>query len=261
MIFLARNSSIREWRDEMPTMSLPALSTLWSLDASENESTSAPPPAERTSPAENDKRPFVNNSNANTLSVDGVEEVLRTGVILTITFPTAMVTPDKIDAEDLESPIDIWPSLDATFIWRTQSQGELSVRGPLIPGQSYRFRLKQEAQDVTGNPLQADDWGFEMVAPRCCASSKKAMASAAVLMRRPQIPLGFNYPVRLSDAASGVWFQDRASREKFPAEILLNVPEGEMANVAVLDAIGRHGGRNYRIACPAVEAASRRPPL
>ena len=43
----------------------------------------------------------------------------------------------------------------------------------------------------------------------------------------PQIPIEFNYPIRLSDAAKGVWFQDRASRQKYPAEILLNVPEGE----------------------------------
>ena len=27
----------------------------------------------------------------------------------------------------------------------------------------------------------------------------------------PQVPLEFNYPVRLADAANGVWFQDRIS--------------------------------------------------
>ena len=195
-----------------------ALSTLLSLGASESEPASAPPPAEQTTPA--DKRPFVNNPDANGLSVDGIEEPLHAGVILTITFPTAMVAPDKIDAEGMESPVEIWPSLDTDFVWRTQSQGELIVKGPLIPGQPYRFRLREGARDVTGSAVE------------------EGYGERSSLNASPQVPLVFNYPVRLSDAAGRLWFQDRASWQKFPAEILLNVPEGEMASAPTVDATG-----------------------
>ncbi|MGA7901674.1 MAG: alpha-2-macroglobulin family protein [Terrimicrobiaceae bacterium] len=214
-----------------------ALSTLLPLGASENDPASASAPPERIALADNDERPFVNNPNANGLSVDGFEEALHSGTILTITFPAAMVTQGMIDAEDVESPIDVWPSLDANFIWRTQSQGELIVRGPLIPGQSYHFRLREGAKDATGSALQANDWGFEMFAPMLRVI-EEGYGERSSLNATPQVPLAFNYPVRLSDAASGIWFQDRASRERFPAEILLNVPEGEMANAPAVDATG-----------------------
>ena len=99
-----------------------ALSTLLPLGASENDPASASPPPERTALADNDERPFVNNPNANGLSVDGFEEALHSGAILTITFPTAMVTQDMIDAEDVESPIDVGPLSTRT------SSGALSRR-------------------------------------------------------------------------------------------------------------------------------------
>jgi alpha-2-macroglobulin len=214
-----------------------ALSTLLSLGASENDPALASSAPEQTALIDNDRRPFVNNPNGNGLSVDGFEEALHSGAILTITFPTAMVTQDKIDAGDVESPIDIWPSLDADFIWRTQSQGELIVRGPLIPGQSYHFRLRDQAKDATGRALQANEWGFEMVAPMLRVI-EEGYGERSSLNASPQVPLVFNYPVRLSDAASRLWFQDRASREKFAAEILLNVPEGEMESAPTVDVTG-----------------------
>ena len=45
----------------------------------------------------------------------------------------------------------------------------------------------------------------------------------ATLNARPQVPI--DYPVRISDAANRVWFQDRASRTRFPAEISANAAE------------------------------------
>jgi hypothetical protein len=61
-----------------------------------------------------------------------------------------MVPTDRIDVEGPESPIEVSPSLDAHFIWRTQ-EGELMVKAPLIPGESYRFRLREGIRDLSGN--------------------------------------------------------------------------------------------------------------
>ncbi len=172
-----------------------------------------------------DKRPFINNPTGGGLSVDGAGDALRPGTFLTIAFPTAMVPADKIDVEGVPSPVEISPSLDVDFIWRTQSQGELMVKGPLIPAQSYRFRLRDGLKDHASDPLQGAAWGIEMTTPPLRVI-EEGYGERNSLNASPQVPLEFNYPIRLADAASGVWFQDRASRQKFPAEILLNVPEG-----------------------------------
>ena len=193
------------------------------------------------------------------MSVDGGEDALRVGTALTITFPEDMVPPDKIDAEGIESPIDASPALDVDFVWRTQSQGELTVKGPLIPGQSYRFRLREGARDLAGNPFHPDTWGLEMTAP-VLRATEEDYGERDSLNARPQVPIEFNYPIRLSDAASGVWFQDRASRQRFPVEILLNVPEGEIDSAQVVDA-KEEAGEVTCVPGPAIAAASRRPSL
>jgi alpha-2-macroglobulin len=210
-----------------------AISALVALEALAQEEPSVSPVPEPS--AEPDERPFSNNPDGDKLSVAGIEDALRAHTTLTITFPTDMVPPDKIDAEGVESPIEVWPSLDAHFFWRTQSQGELTVKGPLLPGQAYRFRVRAGTKDLAGNPFQADAWGLEMTTPvlRVIAEDYGERIS---LNSSPQVPIELNYPIRLSDAARGVWFQDRASRQRFPAEILLNLPEGETDGGSLVEA-------------------------
>ncbi len=181
-----------------------------------------------------DNRPFASNPTGGGLTVEGIEEALRPGTLLAIVFPTAMVPSDRIDVEGLESPVDISPPLDADFIWRTQSQGELMVKAPVIPAQSYRFRLRDGVRNLSGNPLEVDAWGFEMTTPPL-RLVEEGYGERDNLNASPQVPLEFNYPVRLSDAANCVWFQDRLSREKFAVEILLNVAEGNMDEAPVVE--------------------------
>jgi hypothetical protein len=109
--------------------------------------------------------------------------------------------------------------LDAGFTWRTQSQGELTIEGPLIPGQSYQFSLREGTKDVGGNRLSADAWGFEMTAPELRVIEED-YGERATLNARPQVPIEFNYPVRISDAAksrlvSGSRQPDSISRGDF----------------------------------------------
>jgi uncharacterized protein YfaS (alpha-2-macroglobulin family) len=173
-----------------------------------------------------DTRPFVNAPEGGDISINGIEDELRPFTTLTVTFPTEMVGADLIDVENAESPIAIWPPLDAEFMWSTQSEGYLTIKGPIIPGQTYRFRLKEGLKDAGGADLQVSQWGAEMVSPEL-AIVQESYGERSRLNARPQVPLEFNYPVRLDNAAQGVWFQNRATRERFPAEVLLNIPEGE----------------------------------
>ncbi len=173
-----------------------------------------------------DTRAFTNNPEGAGVSIDGLDEELRPLSTLTITFPVDMVGADKIDAEDAESPIAIWPPADVDFVWSTQTQGYLTINGPLIPGQTYRFRLREGLAGAGGAALPAGVWGAEMSAPEF-AIVEENYGERGSLNSRPQVPLEFNYPVRLADAAQGVWFQNRATRARYPAEVLLNVADGE----------------------------------
>lgn len=152
---------------------------------------------------------------------------------LTVLFPEAMVPPDRIDAEDSESPLAVWPDVDAHWVWRTQSQGVWTVKGPLVPGQDYKVRLREGLKTLAGAALATDAWGYALATGDLTVTSDSYERSQ--LSAQPQIPLEFTYPVRLSDAAEGIWFQDRATRRRFPAEIMLNYASSEVTG-DVIDA-------------------------
>ncbi|MDX2079516.1 MAG: alpha-2-macroglobulin family protein [Terrimicrobiaceae bacterium] len=181
-----------------------------------------------------DERPFTQAPDGAGLEVTGWEEPVQPFTSVTVTFPTEMVAPDKIDAEDIESPIEVWPPVDARFTWTTQTQGFLTFESGIIPAQAYRLRLREGLTDLAGGALPVDQWGAEMKSPPL-AIVEENYGERSSLNALPQVPLEFNYPVRLADAAQGAWFQNRSTRERFPAEILLNSPEGE-AEGDVVDA-------------------------
>ncbi len=197
--------------------------------------TAATPVPERIIPA--DDRPFVNAPDGAGLSVEGADQPVTAGTTLSVTFPAAMVEAGQIDAEGAESPLSIWPDLDASAVWRTTSQVELTIKGPVIPGQKYRFRLRERLADLVVKPVPGNVWGVEMESP-AFVITEEDYGERERLNARPQVPLEFNYPVRLSDAAHGMWFQNRLTRERFPAEILLNLAEGELDDAADAEAGG-----------------------
>jgi len=184
-----------------------------------------------------DSRPFVNAKDGGGLTVEKYDEEVRVYSGLGLTFPSPMVTADKIDLEGIESPVSVWPPLDVNFFWRTTVQGDLFVKGPVIPAQTYRFRLRDGLANAEGVALLTDVWGVEMQSPPLriieCDYGERDSLNA-----RPQVPVEFNYPVDLSTAAEGAWFQDRVSRARFPAEILLNHAESPIAEGETIDASG-----------------------
>ena len=181
-----------------------------------------------------DSRPFTNKPDGAGVTVDGTDEDLVPFATLTLTFPGEMVSADLIDAVGSESPVTVWPEIATEFTWRTQTQGYLTLKGPVMPGQTYRLRLKEGLKDLAGEALAVNEWGAEMQSPTF-AITEVNYSQRDSLGSRPQVPLEFNYPVRLADAAQGVWFQDRATRKRYPADLLLNVPGGELDTAQVVE--------------------------
>lgn len=187
-----------------------------------------------------DTRSFTNDPKGGGITATGVEEELRTYTTVTVQFPTEMVFSDKIDTAAEESPVVISPELSTVFTWHTPTEGDFMVEGPLIPGQTYRFRLREGLKDLAENAVSTSDWGVEMTTPALRVESNYDQRDH--LNSRPQVPLEFNYPMRLSDVAQGVWFQNRLTRERFPAEVLLNYAEGDLLTSKTPEAAATEAG-------------------
>ncbi len=188
-----------------------------------------PPPAAEPPPVfviPPDERPFLNAPDGAGIVAEGLEEPVQPHASVLFTFPTEMVSSDKIDAMDATSPVVVWPPLATEFWWITPTRGTLAVQGPVIPGQVYRFRLREDLRDAAGNPLDIHAWGAEMRSPEF-RIVEESYGERTSLNARPQVPLEFNFPIRLADAAFGLWFQNRATLQRFPVEVLLNSPETE----------------------------------
>ncbi|MEO6052415.1 MAG: hypothetical protein ABIP97_00230, partial [Chthoniobacterales bacterium] len=168
-----------------------------------------------------DSRPFTNDPQGAGIKIDSTDDILSAETSLTVIFPSDMVGASLIDAENAESPIAVWPALDATFVWRTPSQGEWRVHGPRIPGQTYHLRLREGLKDSEGKNLAVSEWGLELHTNPIAVTSE--YDEREHLSARPQVSLEFNYLMRLDAAsAANIWFQNRATRQKYPAELLLN---------------------------------------
>jgi alpha-2-macroglobulin len=181
-----------------------------------------------------DPRPFTNDPSAGGITIDSIENPLAVHTFLNVTFPRPMVADALIDVPGGQSPLVFWPDLDAAFTWRTPSSGELMVKGPVMPGQTYRIRLAEGLGDALGDPLPVDAWGVEMHSPPLRVvwgdyGEREALGS------RPQVVLEFNYPVDLASVPGGAWFQDRETRRRYPAEVFLNTPSVKPVAPRVVD--------------------------
>lgn len=178
-----------------------------------------------------DDRPFVNAPGALGVTIDPAEGTIEAPASFNVAFPDEMIPTGEIDAAGARSPIDVWPPVEGEFTWRTQSRGEWRLTGRLIPGQEYRFRLREGLKDLSGRALDVDAWGAQFFTPPLrvfCGYDSRNQLSA-----RPQVPLEFNYAMRIEGLAGQIWFQCRETRQRYPCEILLNRAEGEIGDKIV----------------------------
>lgn len=162
---------------------------------------------------------------ADEIQIDPKDGSLDAYSSMRVFFPKDMVMADKIDAKDAQSPIVSQPEVNAEFIWRTQSQGVWSVNGPRVPGVTYRFTLRPELKDLEGNALAQANWSAEFATDPLRVDSYYGERTR--LSSQPQIALEFNYLINLNSIPGGAWIQDRATRQRFPVEVMLNRPTAE----------------------------------
>jgi len=167
--------------------------------------------------------PFVNDPTFGGLQIDPTDVEFVEDSNFSVVFPTDMVGPESIDQETPSPPLTIDPPVNASFRWDSPTQGTWYIEGPLLPAQTYRVRLAPGLKDLAGQPLPVAQWGAEFKSTALSVGTGYEERSR--LNARPQVPLEFNYPVRLSTAASGIYFQDRETRERFDVEVLLNRPD------------------------------------
>ena len=141
---------------------------------------------------------------------------------ITITFPTAMVPADLIDVGNQPAPFRSEPKLNGAFLWKSQTEGVFSVAS-VMAGARYRLTLAPGLKDATGKPFVVNDWSAEFTTPQFNISSD--FGEREQLPARPQVYLDSTYAVRLDEAAEHIYFQDRDSRERFPAEVIQTVEE------------------------------------
>lgn len=125
------------------------------------------------------------------------------GMEFTVGFPAPMIEPDKVGMGDAEPPLKIEPPLRGLFVWTSPSEATFEVEESPAPGQVYTFAVGGQT------------WSFAAPALRVTADAYDRDRLAA----QPRIDLEANYPVRYSEAAERVYFQDRATGARFPAEI------------------------------------------
>ena len=171
-----------------------------------------------------DNRLFTNTPDEGGVTISPVDGKIEPFASFSVTFPTDIVRADQIDLDGVQSPFVAWPPLEGEFYWRSPATGDWTVKGPRIPGQTYRLRLREDLTALDGSALPVGSWGIEIPSDPLSASSWYDEQSR--LSSRPSVPLEFNYPVRTSDLADSLWFQDRASRKRFPAQISVSSDSG-----------------------------------
>ncbi len=162
--------------------------------------------------------PKETNPDASGVLIQPSEGEIAPGDELTITFPTAMVSADKIDMGEQPCPFVSQPKMDGKFLWKSQTEGVFTVRG-LVAGARHRLTLARDLKDASGKRVDAPSWSAEFTAKEFSVTTD--FEEHKTLNAQPQITLNSTYDVRLAEVAEHVYFQDRDSRQRFPVDVIL----------------------------------------
>ncbi len=199
--------------------------------------------------------------------IDPAEGSIERGGTIHVSFPAAMVGTDAIDAGGQTSPLKFTPPIEGKWYWKSQTEGELQLTGTLLPSQEYRVGLAPGVKTLDGKPLPVPaNWvGAKLKTEEFTAKSE--FTETERLSGNPQVVVEFSYAVRLADAAERIWFQDRDSLQRFPAEIGLREDDNErdLPEGAVLRVSLREGqlplGRTFDLIIDGVREATSGAPL
>ncbi|MFL6542576.1 MAG: MG2 domain-containing protein, partial [Chthoniobacterales bacterium] len=160
------------------------------------------------------------NSSAGGVSIDPQSGEISPGMEITLTFPRAMVATELIDVGNQTPPIVSQPAVEGTFLWKSQTEGVFSVNS-VVAGAEHHFRLASGLKEASGAPFSVPKWQADFTAPKFTITTDNEERKH--LGAKPQMTLDASYPVRLTEAAEHIYFQDRDSRERLPVEIIQRV--------------------------------------
>jgi alpha-2-macroglobulin len=142
---------------------------------------------------------------------------LEPGLVLTFTFPTAMIGTASIDVPNQPFPFATRPELEGEFLWKSQTEGAFTVRR-VKAGATYNFRLSPGLRDLAGQPVPSKDWSAEFTTAQFSVTAD--FEPHDKLSSQPQLPLESTYNVRLTDVAEHTWLQDRDSRQRYSVNVI-----------------------------------------
>ncbi len=161
---------------------------------------------------------------------------IEAGTTLSVSFPAAMVAADQIDLAGPPSPVRFSPTLPGDWLWKSQTDGQFTVKDPIIPGQTYTAGLLPGLRTLDGAPVAPAGWGAELHTEPFNVSCDREETDH--LSSLPEVVLKFTYRVRLDDAARRIYFQDRDSHARQDAELSLHEQDrDDEPEAAVLRAI------------------------
>jgi len=190
---------------------------------------------------------------------------IATGSTLTITFPESMAAAGEIDAAGQPCPLASDPKLPGSFLWKSQTEGDFTVDGPVIPGAVYRFSLAPGLKSLAGHPVEARQWGAQFKADPFQVEFSDADIDRKHLAARPQIYLSTNYDVSFSEVAGKSWFQDKDSFKRYPVEVIktseADLPEIQGHEFALQPRADLPAGRAYDLVISGLADLKTRTPL
>ena len=202
-------------------------------------------------------------SDAGGVTIDPGEGEIIPREELTITFPTAMVSADKIDLANQPCPLVSEPKVEGDFLWKSQTEGVFTVKS-VVAGARHRFTLTPGLRDLANNRVAPSGWAAEFTAPDFTVRTD--FEKRGQLSVRPQVALESTYDVRLTEAAEHVYFQDRDSQQRFPVEVVIESEEkiSEQIEGKVFRVMPREElppGRTYDVIVNGLLEAKNRKPL
>lgn len=156
-------------------------------------------------------------ASAGGITIDPAAGEISAGTEITISFPRAMVATELIDVADQPPPMVSQPPVEATFLWKSQTEGVLTITS-VVANAQHHFHLAPGLKDASGTAFSVAQWQADFNAPKFKVTSD--FEERKHLGAKPQITLTFSYAVALTEAAEHIYFQDRDSRQRVPAEII-----------------------------------------
>lgn len=159
--------------------------------------------------------------------VDDMEGIVAGGTV-TVSFADAMVPASEIDVAARKSPLVFVPEVKGTFLWKSQTEGEFTAT-VVPPGTTFKVMLAPGLVDLAGKPVKPAKPGEPLGTRRSPEFTVESYFSENPIKRRPSVELTFSVQIKPADLAETAWFQDRDSRKRYAAEVLIQADVQEKA--------------------------------